>query len=233
MFHGVGSYAFIMGIISGYPVGAKIVNKFVEDGSCSKTEAERLLALSNNSGPLFIIGTVGISLFGDVNIGILLFATHILACLTVGIIFGAISKQHFFEKRQVLLSLKRNSHSSSNNMRNEGKSNSYGIADLGTILSVCISNAISTILLIGGFVVLFSIVISILNKLNIISTLAELLTIFGISKNCGIGILTRFAGINKWCKPCIFSTFKMYVYSNYNLCFFIRRGWAFNIFASF
>ncbi len=91
---GEGSYAFIMGIISGYPVGAKIVNKFVEEGTCTKQEAERMLAFTNNSGPLFIIGTVGISLFGDVSIGIILFLTHILACLTVGLIFGFLSKRN-------------------------------------------------------------------------------------------------------------------------------------------
>ncbi len=55
---GIGAYAFIMGIISGYPVGAKIVTEFRKNGECSKVEAERLLSFSNNSGPLFIIGTV-------------------------------------------------------------------------------------------------------------------------------------------------------------------------------
>lgn len=84
---GEGSFPFIMGIISGYPTGAKIVSKFKNDGICSSVEAERLLAFTNNSGPLFIIGTVGISLFGDVQIGILLLTTHILACITVGILF--------------------------------------------------------------------------------------------------------------------------------------------------
>jgi len=62
---GIGAYAFVMGIVSGYPVGAKIVTNFRNSGSCSKAEAERLLAFTNNSGPLFIIGTVGISLFGN------------------------------------------------------------------------------------------------------------------------------------------------------------------------
>lgn len=62
---GIGAYALIMGIISGYPVGAKIVTDFRKNGQCSKAEAERLLAFTNNSGPLFIIGTVGIAMFGD------------------------------------------------------------------------------------------------------------------------------------------------------------------------
>lgn len=68
---GIGAYAFVMGIISGYPVGAKIVTKFRQDGLCTEAEAERLLAFTNNSGPLFIIGTVGITMFGNALIRII------------------------------------------------------------------------------------------------------------------------------------------------------------------
>ena len=176
MFHGEGSYAFIMGIISGYPVGAKIINKFVEDGTCSKSEAERMLAFTNNSGPLFIIGTVGISLFGDTTVGIILFITHVIACLTVGLIFGFISKHSWIKDKR--------------NYRKNNVSISYSISDLGTILSNSITNAISTILLIGGFIVLFSIIISILNSLNIIDSIANILSYFNISTELGKSIVT-------------------------------------------
>ena len=37
----------------------------------SKEESERLLSFTNNSGPLFILATVGISLFGNKKIGII------------------------------------------------------------------------------------------------------------------------------------------------------------------
>ncbi|MBR4261251.1 MAG: sporulation integral membrane protein YlbJ [Clostridia bacterium] len=192
MFHGEASYAFIMGIISGYPVGAKIVNKFIEDGTCSKQEAERMLAFTNNSGPLFIIGTVGISLFGDTHVGIILFITHILSCLTVGFIFGFISKHVSFNSKK-------------RNYKDSTTSNMYSLSDLGSILSNSITNSISTILLIGGFIVLFSIIISILNSLNIIDILAGVLTKIGISSNIGTGLLTGLIeltnGVN--CISCI------------------------------
>ncbi len=55
---GEGAFPLIMGIISGYPVGAKIVTNFRKNGICTKEEAERLITFTNNSGPLFIIGTV-------------------------------------------------------------------------------------------------------------------------------------------------------------------------------
>lgn len=173
---GEGSYAFVMGIISGYPVGAKIINKFIEDGTCTKNEAERMLAFTNNSGPLFIIGTVGISLFGDTTIGVILFITHVLACLTVGLIFGFISK-YFFNKKNRFY-------------RTVTPSNNCNISDLGSILSNSITNAISTILLIGGFIVLFSIIISILNNLNLIYSIANVLSFIGIPTEFGNSIIT-------------------------------------------
>ena len=52
-----------MGILSGYPTGAKIISDFRKRNICTKVECERLLAYTNNSGPLFIIGTVGSSFF--------------------------------------------------------------------------------------------------------------------------------------------------------------------------
>ena len=84
---GEGSYPLIMGIVSGYPVGAKIVCDLRNKNILTKPEAERLLAFTNNSGPLFILGTIGIGLFKDTTTGIILLVTHILASLTVGIIF--------------------------------------------------------------------------------------------------------------------------------------------------
>lgn len=56
---GEGSFAFLMGIISGYPTGAKIVSNLKEKKICNTEECERLIAFTNNSGPLFIVGTVG------------------------------------------------------------------------------------------------------------------------------------------------------------------------------
>lgn len=84
---GEGSFPFLMGIISGYPTGAKIVSSLKEKKICNADECERLIAFTNNSGPLFIVGTVGAGLFGNSNIGFLLLITHILACITVGFLF--------------------------------------------------------------------------------------------------------------------------------------------------
>lgn len=155
---GEGSFAFIMGIISGYPVGAKIASEFRKNNICSKEECERLLSFSNNSGPLFIIGTVGILMYGSTIIGLLLFITHILAGITVGIIFR-------FWKRNT----KSNLSTSSRKIQN----NNISFSNLGEVLSNSITNSISTIFLIGGFVVIFSCVISILKASGILNILTS------------------------------------------------------------
>ena len=159
---GEGAFAFLMGIISGYPVGAKIVSKFREDNVCTKEEGERLLAFTNNSGPLFIVGTVGISLFSDVKIGMLLLFTHILACITVGIIF------RFWKKEN------KKYRSSETSADFEPKIITF--SNLGEVLKNSIMNSINTIVMIGGFVVLFSVVVSILKNTGLLNVLAVLLT---------------------------------------------------------
>ena len=84
---GCGSFALAMGITSGYPVGAKLTAKMREEKLLTKTESERLLSFTNNSGPLFIIGAVAVGMFNNPKIGFVLLFGHILACITVGIFF--------------------------------------------------------------------------------------------------------------------------------------------------
>ncbi len=84
---GACSSAFVMGFIGGYPVGAKTVIALYENGSCSKVEAERLLSFCNNSGPAFILGVVGAGVFSRAPSGLLLYLTHTLASICVGLIF--------------------------------------------------------------------------------------------------------------------------------------------------
>lgn len=190
---GIGAYALVMGIISGYPVGAKIVTNFRNNGLCTKAEAERLLAFTNNSGPLFIIGTLGITMFGNTEIGILLFVTHLISSLLVGFLFR-FWKYNDKEKINVY---KKASSSNTN----------ISFSNLGEVLSDSILNAVHTIVIIGGFVVLFSVIISILNNCGFFSIATALLTPFfnniGISSNfisaISSGIIELTNGLSTVC----------------------------------
>ena len=84
---GACSSALALGFVGGYPVGARTAIALYQNGQCSKTEAERLLAFCNNSGPAFILGVVGAGVFSSSRAGLLLYLTHIAASLIVGVIF--------------------------------------------------------------------------------------------------------------------------------------------------
>ncbi len=172
---GESAIAIIMGIISGYPVGAKVVCNLYDNKICSKSEAERLLAFTNNSGPIFILGSVGVSLLGNVELGKILLISHILSSFIVGFIF------RFWKRDQVDLTFR--------NYKSESKE-LIRVSNLGEILGDAIKKSISTILLIGGFVVLFSVVVSILSSLEILTNLAYFLAKFGIPYDLSLSILT-------------------------------------------
>ncbi len=162
---GEGAFALIMGIISGYPVGAKIVINLKKQGICTVEECERLLSFTNNSGPLFIIGTVGVSLFSSSKTGFKLFFVHIISCLLVGFIFRwwkSSYNTHSFKWR----------HSEASNI------DDLSFNNLGAVLSDSIQSAIRLVVTIGGFVVLFSVIVSMLNSSKILNILSIFLNPF-------------------------------------------------------
>ena len=79
--------AVALGFIGGYPVGAKTAIGLYESGQCTRTEAERLLAFCNNSGPAFILGVVGTGVFASSRVGVLLYLAHAAASCCVGLLF--------------------------------------------------------------------------------------------------------------------------------------------------
>ena len=172
---GESAIAIIMGTISGYPVGAKVLCNLYDKKICSKAEAERLIAFTNNSGPIFILGTVGISLLGNEQIGRILLISHILSSLIVGFIF------RFWKYNQINLTYKNYNSESTDLVR---------ISNFGEILAEAIKKSIFTVLSIGGFVVLFSVIISILTNSRILVILANSFNYIGIPYEFSIGLLS-------------------------------------------
>lgn len=79
-----GVLALILGMVCGYPMGAKTAADLCANRKISKGEASFLLAFCNNCGPAFAIATVGAAFFGSTSTGTLLFVCHILSSLMTG-----------------------------------------------------------------------------------------------------------------------------------------------------
>lgn len=129
-----GAAAFVLGIVSGYPLGAVTAGQLFESGYITQTEAERLCAFCNNSGPLFIIGSVGAAMYGNAGFGIMLYMLHILAALTVGLIFRFYKKSSYNAPPTIMTTPQRS---------------------LGEIMSIALNNGVSTMLTVCGAVVFF------------------------------------------------------------------------------
>lgn len=173
---GESSLAIILGIISGYPIGAKVVCNLKKEKIISKIEAERLIAYTNNSGPLFILSTVGIALFQNKRIGIILLVSHVVSAILVAYFFK------FWKYDHIEYSFNEN--------KFNFKNMPIKLSNFGEILSNSIKNAITNILSIGGFIVIFSVILSILNTSGIINIISNFFNIFGIPINISTAFIT-------------------------------------------
>jgi sporulation integral membrane protein YlbJ len=166
---GCGSFALAMGITSGYPVGAKITAGMREQNLLTKTESERLLSFTNNSGPLFIVGAVAVGMFKMPELGVLLLVCHMLASITVGILFRFYARTNestrAVSNEKILVKFKK-----------ELSRNSRQNINLGIILAESVKNSVSLMLSIGGFIILFSVIISVLIDIGFISSLSDLIS---------------------------------------------------------
>lgn len=85
---GLAGYAFFTSVISGYPVGAKTVADLKKQGLLTDAEAVRASALCSTSSPMFLISSVGATMFGNKTFGLKLFIVHLISALLTGIIFS-------------------------------------------------------------------------------------------------------------------------------------------------
>lgn len=145
---GYAAYAFLMSILSGYPVGAKIIGDLGENGLISKEEATKMSAFCSTSGPLFIAGSVGTGMFGSATAGRFLLLIHILSAITVGLIFRFIGKPKLFrfigkpkpaETRKFAAEIRKR--------KSDGKSDN--------VLYDCVFSSVVSIAVVGGFICVF------------------------------------------------------------------------------
>lgn len=81
---GNGSIAVLLGLMGGYPIGAKCTAEFFTNGRLTENEANRLFFWCINPGPAFVITAVGNFMLSDFKAGILLYVSNILSAVSIG-----------------------------------------------------------------------------------------------------------------------------------------------------
>ena len=83
---GAGASALILGLLGGYPVGARTVAELYARGEVEQYEAEQLLVFCNNSGPGFFLGVCGTAVFDSARAGAYLYLIHVFSALVTGVL---------------------------------------------------------------------------------------------------------------------------------------------------
>lgn len=135
------SFPIVASFLCGYPLGAKYSTDLWSLGYINDSDCQRLLNIASNAGPLFLIGSVGSALLGNPKLGYLLLIGNYLSSILIGIIT---------KKNRIISEI------SPYDSINQKKTN------FGQSIKDAVSNGINTTLSIGGFIVIFSVVISLI-----------------------------------------------------------------------
>lgn len=142
------SFPIVASFLSGYPLGCKYCCDLYSLGYINRREFERLLNIASNASPMFIIGSIGATMLGDIRLGFILLIGNYLSSIIVGI-------------------LTMNNSKTSSTLKELPKNNIN--TNFGSALKSALDNGINTTLQVGAFVVLFSIIISIIKNNTYIS----------------------------------------------------------------
>ncbi len=143
-------YIYVSSALSGYPMGAKLAGDLYKEGAILHEDAVRIINATSISGPLFISGAVATSILGNSAVAEYIYFPHIISALLVGILFRIFVYPKNMRIREPFRT---------------GKKPPAEIS-VGKVLNDSIMNSLTTIGLIGGFIILFSVFTAILEKLG-------------------------------------------------------------------
>jgi sporulation integral membrane protein YlbJ len=160
---GEGGFVWAMGMASGFPAGAKLTARLRQEKQLTAVEAERLVSFTNSSNPLFIFGAVAVGFFQNQHLGLILAISHYLGNFLVGLMMRFHGGKQT-EPKQIkrIPSLKK-----ALQMMHEARLKDH--RPFGKLLGDAVQTSIQSLLMIGGFIILFSV----LNKLLTILQITE------------------------------------------------------------
>ncbi len=172
--NGNGAAVFILGIISGYPVGAKTAIDLYNQSSITKKEAENLVCFCNNSGPLFIMGALGAGMLSSQRAGIFLYIIHILSAVTVGFLLRFTIKYN----------------SSPNMINKEARNNG---------LTVAVEESMISVINVFAYVIFFAIIMDVCKRAGTFALAEKLDILFNtdIASSIVYSVFEMTSGIKK------------------------------------
>lgn len=142
-----GGYALAMSLLCGYPTGARMCGELYDQKYISLGQLKPLSALCHSSGPVFITGSVAAAILGKPELGLPLLIIHYLACFFTGSLYGLFSGD-IPQKNQI---------------REKDP-----LTSIGEIMRKSISSSIKAILAVGGYMLLFGVIIALADDFGLL-----------------------------------------------------------------
>lgn len=140
-----GAYVLILGLLCGYPMGAKLAHDLYIDQQISRREGEYLLTFSCNASPAFIISYLSGILLKNKISAVQMILTFLAADLFCMLFFRfVVYRGHTVDSVCV----------------NKIKKETYQQGSIGVILDVSIMDGFETITRLGGYILLFSLILA-------------------------------------------------------------------------
>ncbi|MCL6635692.1 MAG: sporulation integral membrane protein YlbJ, partial [Peptococcaceae bacterium] len=191
---GTGAFVVATGFTSGYPIGSMLTARLRSQGLCTRVEAERLMSFTNNSSPLFMLVAVAVGMFDNPALGWIIAGGHYLSNLTLGLALrfygrGGDSRSPSPFPR---LSSRRGS-LFTQALREMIHVQRQDKRPFGRIMADSITNSVQSLLKIGGFIILFAVIIRLLTESGFIHALAGFFGLFLAPLGFAPEVLTAMA----------------------------------------
>lgn len=197
---GTGSFVMAMGLASGFPIGAVLTAELRGRNLCNRAEAERLLCFTNTADPLFMFGAVAVGMLGYPQAGLSIALAHYLSSLTLGLFlrfYGYNEPASIEPSKQKGRYMARALHALVQARAEDGR-------PLGQLMGDAIRKSVDTLLMIGGFIILFSVIIRILEIIGVVGFLgkglASILNIAGLSPALAPALVSGMFEIDVGCQ---------------------------------
>lgn len=212
-----------IGFTIGYPAGAKLTNKLNEQHDLTHAEGNLLLSLSHMASPILMINVIAVGFFHNAQLGIALTFIQIISMILTGVCLKYYTFRHpdnstsnrvrhreielrEIELRKIELRKSQLVKSAFAAMRQAR------IADgrtFGKLLGDTVSTGIQTLMMIGGFMMIFAVIIQVLQSTVISQFVTNEMDIalfkglfelhvgsFSVSETDQAGLIWQFAAIS-------------------------------------
>ncbi len=145
---GNGSFAVLAGFLCGYPMGAKVTADLLRTGRISRKEGQYLLSFCNNTSPVFIINFIVWKTLGKDR----LLLPSLVVLMGGPVLLSFIFRKFYLEKGsrffpEIAVS-----------------ENSPGHRQDFSMVDNCMMNSFESIVKVGGYIILFSVILSLLSE---------------------------------------------------------------------